>query len=307
MKRICKIGLFLSVSFLLILMVPIPVQAQSRDFDEDDIITFGYQTSSKRIVEAVDGKTDGTYSLYQDNFNIEITNLDSGDKLLDYNTWDTWGNEQDHKDYSFDSEISENIYLFSPNYDLDGNDIILVGISTDSMRYFIDPEWDEINQNLANNIEDWETNIGGETTDMDDFFDSCDSYSFMGESDWKDGLDAFTDTNHRWYGEATWNGDVYYFDWEEHEYKEYNSVEINWELEFTEGGTLAKFKSSIKAEDTGKFTYEAEMMYQNKAFSLGAVRGGIIPGVTHAFELPIMILAVVSSTVALRFVGKRRS
>lgn len=311
MKSIRKVGLFFSVSFLLILMVPNPVRAQTRDFDEDDIITFGYQSFTKRIVEIGGGKTDGSYGLSQVNFNVEITDLDSGDKLLDYTTWDSYGNEIDHTDYSFDSEETEDIYLFSPSYAVDGNDIVLGGISSPSPMLFIDPDWDEINTNLADNIEDWERTLwvdgDEEIRDMDDFFDSCKSYSFMGESDWNDGLDAFTDTNHRWYGEATWDGDIYYYDWEDDEYKEYDSYELKWEVEFTEGGTLAKYKSSVKAEDTGKFTLESETLYQNKAVSLGALGGGLIPGVTHAFEFPIIILAAVSSTIALRFVGKRRS
>ncbi|MFX1506402.1 MAG: hypothetical protein ACFFDC_09830 [Promethearchaeota archaeon] len=311
MKRMCKLGLFLSVSFLLILMVPIPVRAQTRDFDEDDIITFGYQYSTRRTVEIGDGKTDGYYSLSQNNFNVEITDLDSGDRLLDYTTWDSYGNEIERNDYNFDSDQTETIDLFSPSYTVDGNDVLLLGISPPSLLLFIDPDWDEINTNLANNIEDWETTLwvdgDDEIRDMDDFFDSCTSYSFMGESDWENGLDAFTDTNHRWYCEVTWDGDVYYFDWREDEYKEYNNLEIKWELEFTEGGTLTKYKSSVRAEDTGKFTLETDTLYQNKAVKLGAAGGGLIPGVTHAFEFPIMILAVVSSTIALRFVGKRRS
>ena len=309
MRRINKIGIFLSVTFLLILTVPIPVNAQDRDFEEDDILTFGTQSSTKRTVETTDGKTDGSYSLNQDNSILEITDLDSGDKLLDYSTWDSLGNEQETDDYNFDSDRTEFVTLISPWYSVDDNDLILTSLSSPSQMLFIDPQWDDINGNLADNIEDWEITrwVDGadETVDMDDFVSSCASFSLMGESDLDAGLDKFTDTTHRWYGEMTFEGDFYYWDWQDDRYREYDSYEITWELEFTEGGTLKKLQVETKGEDTGKFSFESDMLIQNKAVSLGA-GGGLLGGVTSAFEFPIMILAVVSSIVALRFTGKRR-
>ena len=36
---------------------------------------------------------------------------------------------------------------------------------------------------------------------MNDFVQSCESFSLMDESDLDDGLKKFTEDNHRWYGE----------------------------------------------------------------------------------------------------------
>ena len=96
-----------------------------------------------------------------------------------------------------------------------------------------------------------------------------------------------------------------YRDYIDAEWREYDTYDFSWNIEFTEGGTLSKFEIKTKAEDTGRFTYESSFLVQNKALKLGALDGGLIPGVTHAFELPIMILAVVSCTIALRFAGRR--
>ncbi len=310
MKRINKIGLLISVTFLLILTVPIPVGAQTRDFDEDDILTFGAQTISRRTVETTDSKKDETYTLSQNNMNLEITNIDSGDKTLDYTRWSTFGNEEDIEDVSFDSDQSESITLISPWYSVDDDDIILRGMGGPPQFLFIDPDWNDINDNLASNIEDWETTLwvdgDEETVDIDDFIDSTDSFSLMGESDLSNGLDKFTEDTHKWYGEIKFEGQMHYWDWDDDQYREYDTYEMTWEIEFTEGGTLAKYKAKTKGEDVGKFSFESETLIQNKPVSIGAPGGGLIPGVTHAFEFPIMILAVVSSVVALRFIGNKR-
>ncbi|UCG01130.1 MAG: hypothetical protein JSW11_16120 [Candidatus Heimdallarchaeota archaeon] len=311
MRRINKIGLICSVTFLLILMVPIPIGAQERDFEEGDFIIFGEQRTSKRTVEISGDKTDGYYSLDQENRNYEIEDISSD--TLDYTKWDEDGNTIDYRDVRYDSDLIEdyNVLIFQPIYRTQDNDLILTAISGQSGLYFIDPEWDNINDDLVQNIEDWEyTYWDGDrdvTIDMEDFEDSTESFSLMGDNNLQDGLDAFTDTTHKWFGEFKFDGVMHYWDNDDVEYKELDSYEFKWEIEFTEGGTLSKVRLDAKGEDTNKFSFEYSYLLQNKAVSLGALGGGLIPGVTHAFELPIMILAVVSSTVALRFIGKRRT
>lgn len=311
MRRINKIGLFFSVTFLLILMVPIPVNAQDPDFDEGDIFTFGEQYTYRRTVDTINDKEDGYYELDQENRNLEIDNIQSD--TLDYTKWDIFGNDMEYEDVRYDSDLIDdyNVMIFDPHYTTQDDDLILIYISDATTIYFIDPEWDNINADLVENIEDWErTYWDGDddvTIDMGDFEKSTESFSLMGKDNLDDGLDAFTDTTHRWFGEFKFDGVMHYWDNEDSEYKEYDQYEIKWEIEFTEGGTLSKVKVEMKGEDTGKFSIEASYLLQNKAVSLGALGGGLIPGVTHAFEFPIMILAVVSSTVALKFVGKRRN
>lgn len=310
MKRINKIGLLFSVTFLLLLTVPKPVSAQSRDFNENDLLVFGVQTINKRTIETTDGKTDESYTLTQMNYNLEITNLDSGDKLLDYTLWDSWSNEQDREDFNFSSDQTEFISLFYPQYTVDDNDIILRGIYGPDQIMFIDPNWNDINDNLATNIEDWETTLwidsDEETRDMGDFIDITTSFSLMGESDLNNGLDMFTEDTHKWYGEMKFEGEIYYKDYTEQRYREYDTYEKTWEIEFTEGGTLKKYKTMTKGEDVGRFSFESEALVQNNPVSLGAA-GGLLPGVTHSFEFPIIILAVVLSVVILRMIGKRKS
>ncbi|MFX0205683.1 MAG: hypothetical protein ACFFDT_06815 [Candidatus Hodarchaeota archaeon] len=311
MKRIKKLGFFLAVSFLLILMVPMPVNAQDRDFEEGDIITFGTQYSYKRTVDVTGDKKDGYYQLDQVNHNVEIDDISSD--TLDYTTWDSLGNTIDHNDVRYDSGLIEdyNVLIFRPSYTTDDNEPILIGISGYYGINFIDPDWDNINDDLVENIEDWSyTYWDGDddvTIDMEDFEDNAESFSLMGKDNLNDGLDEFTSTTHRWYGKFVLDGEMHYWDNEDDRYKTFDKYEIKWEIEFTEGGTLSKAKLEVKGEDTGKFSSEYSYLVQNKAVSLGAVGGGIIPGVTHAFELPIMVLAVVSSIIALRFVGKRRN
>ena len=308
MKLINKIGLILSVSFLLLLMSPIPVKAQSRDFEEGDMLTFGYQETYKRIIEVGGGKEDGEYELDQENVNIEIENIDSEE--VEFTYWDRFA-EDDTNTIRYDSDISENIFLFRPYYVSDDGDAVLSSISGPMDGgaiggFFIDPEWDTINENFADNLNDWETTVGGSTIDMDDFINDADTFTLMGKDNLDDGLDAFTDTTRKWSGKIVYSDNVVYWDDNDAEWRDLVSYEIEWSAEYTEGGTLAK-ASQTKRYSTNKWSVEWSRFLQNKAVSLGAAGGGLIPGVTHAFELPIMILAVISSTVALRFVGKRRS
>ncbi|MFW9904829.1 MAG: hypothetical protein ACFFFH_10895 [Candidatus Thorarchaeota archaeon] len=89
-------------------------------------------------------------------------------------------------------------------------------------------------------------------------------------------------------------------------YREYDQYKLEWSVEFTEGGTLVK-ASQTKNLFTNKLSIEYSRFIQNKAISLDAVGGSLIPEVTHTFALPNIILAVISSTIILRFVRKRRN
>ncbi|MFX1515895.1 MAG: hypothetical protein ACFFC6_06270 [Promethearchaeota archaeon] len=306
MKRINKLGLVLSVSFLLLLTAPIPVNAQSRDFEEGDMLTFGYQETYKRIIEVGGGKENGEYELDQANVNIEIEDIDSEE--VEYTYWDRYGSS-DKSTVRYDSDISEFVMLFRPNYVSDDGDAVLSSISgpMDMIGgFFIDPEWDTINENFADSLNDWETTVAGSTIDMDDFVSDADTFTLMGKDNLDDGLDAFTDTTRKWSGKIVFTDNIVYWDNNDGEWRDLESYEIEWSAEYTEGGTLAK-ASQTKRYANSKWSVENSEFLQNKAVSLGAAGGGLIPGVTHAFELPIMILAVISSTIALRFVGKRRS
>ena len=240
--------------------------------------------------------------------NIEIENIDSEE--VEFTYWDRFA-EDDTNTIRYDSDISENIFLFRPYYVSDDGDAVLSSISGPMDGgaiggFFIDPEWDTINENFADNLNDWETTVGGSTIDMDDFINDADTFTLMGKDNLDDGLDAFTDTTRKWSGKIVYSDNVVYWDDNDAEWRDLVSYEIEWSAEYTEGGTLAK-ASQTKRYSTNKWSVEWSRFLQNKAVSLGAAGGGLIPGVTHAFELPIMILAVISSTVTLRFVGKRRS
>ncbi|MFX0123869.1 MAG: hypothetical protein ACFFAE_09545 [Candidatus Hodarchaeota archaeon] len=306
MKRVNKIGIIFLTTFLLVLTIPIPVAAQERDFNEGDILTFGYQETYKRIVDVGGGKENGEYELVQANMNIEIEDIDTGNNEIEYTYWDQMG-EDDRTTISYDSDMTEFIMLFKPSYIDDDGDVVVNYISgpMDTMAggYFIDPEWDTINDNLADNIDNWKTTVGGKTIDMDDFASEATTFTLMGKSDLDEGLNAFTDTTHKWSGKIVFEGNVYY--WDGDRYREYDHYELEWEAEYTAGGTLAKAKQTKKYSTT-RWSVEYTKQLQNKAVSLGALGGGLLPGVTHAFEFPIMILAVASSTVALRFIGSRR-
>ena len=308
MRRINKIGLIISITFLLVITIPIQVTvAEEPDFEEDDILTFGYQETYKRTVDVGNDNEDGYYELDQENNHIEIEDIDTGNKEIEYTYWDRMG-EDDRVTISYDSDNTQDQMLFRPVYTFDGDDVLLNYINgpMDTMVgvYFIDPEWDNVNDNLAEALHDWETFVGGEITDMDDFVGDADTFTLMGQSDLDSGLDEFTDTNHKWSGKFVFEGDVHY--WDADRYREYDHYELSWEVEFTTGGTLKKATQTKKYSDTGKFSVEYSKLLQNKAVSLGAGGGGLLGGVTHAFEFPIMIFAVVSSIVALRIVGKRK-
>ncbi|MFX1285938.1 MAG: hypothetical protein ACFFB5_20010 [Promethearchaeota archaeon] len=309
MKRLTKIGLFISVTFLLLLMVPNPITAaETPDYDEGDELVFGYQETWKEMIDIGNDRENGIYQLDQRNSYLEIEDI-SGDEL-EFRYWDDTG-EDDIYTMNISTDITINRMIFRPSYTFDDDEYKLVYISgpMDTFSvYFIDPDWKDINDNLADTIDEWEYeawDAAGEKVDIKDFERDTETFTLMGKSDLNEGLDAFTETTHKWNGKFVFDGNIFYWDAEDNRYREYDSYELSWEIEFTNGGTLKKATQTRKASYE-KITYEYGKLLQNKAVSLGATGGGLLPGVTHAFEFPIMILAAVTSVFAFRFIGKRK-